>query len=194
MMQTSLIESRSQAPFMAVSSGAPSAGDAAPRVDAGRFRAGMARMGGACTIITAGHAGERAGLTATAVCSVSAEPPRLLVCVNRGVRAHQVIAASGRLGVNVLDARHENLARRFAGMVQGVVGGDRFLEGDWVDSEHDVPVLRGALVSFDCRVIEETVSGTHSVFLCEVTDVAAADGAQSALVYFNRNFVPITVS
>lgn len=163
-------------------------------VDAAAFRAGMSRLGGACTIITASHEGERGGLTATAVCSVSAEPPRLLVCVNRNVRAHQLIADSGQLGVNVLDACHEGLAKRFAGMVQGVVGGDRFLEGNWLSSPKGVPLLSDALVSFECRVIEETQSGTHSIFLCEVIDVATTGGAQSALVYFNRHFVPVAVS
>lgn len=160
-------------------------------VDAAAFRAGMARLGGACTIITGRHEGERAGLTATAVCSVSAEPPRLLVCLNRSVRAHGVIASSGLLGVNVLDAQHVDLARRFAGMVPGVVGGDRFLSGNWADSPQGVPLLRDALVSFECRVIEETVSGTHSIFLCQVTEVATPATAPSALVYFNRSFVPI---
>ncbi len=160
-------------------------------VDAAAFRAGMARLGGACTIITGSHEGERAGLTATAVCSVSAEPPRLLVCLNRSVRAHGIIARSGRLGVNVLDAQHEDLARRFAGMVPGVVGDDRFLTGDWIDSPQGVPVLRDALASFECRVIEETLSGTHSIFLCEVTGVTTPATSPSALVYFNRSFVPI---
>lgn len=163
-------------------------------VDAAAFRAGMSRLGGACTIITASHEGERGGLTATAVCSVSAEPPRLLVCVNRNVRAHQLIADSGRLGVNVLDACHEGLAKRFAGMVEGVVGGDRFLEGNWACSPKGVPLLSDALVNFECQVIEETRSGTHSIFLCEVIDVATAGVAQSALVYFNRHFVPVAVS
>jgi len=163
-------------------------------IDASAFRAGMARLGGACTIITGQHEGERAGLTATAVCSVSAEPPRLLVCVNRSVRAHQLIADSARLGVNVLGPAHEELAKRFAGMVQGVVGGDRFLDGAWMQSPRGVPVLADALVSFECEVIEETVSGTHSIFLCEVTDVATAGNAHSALVYFNRHFVPISAA
>ncbi|CAM3602859.1 flavin reductase family protein [Polaromonas hydrogenivorans] len=190
-MQTAMIErSLPMAPMMSRSKSC-SAGQV---VAAGRFRAGMAKLGGACTIITSSYAGERAGLTATAVCSVSAEPPRLLVCINRNVRAHQVITAGGVLGVNVLDARHETLAMRFAGMVDGVVGGDRFLEGDWADSDNGVPILRDALVSFECHVIDETVSGTHSIFLCEVTDIGTSDSAAHALVYFNRQFVPIATA
>ena len=186
-MQAASVQSRPEGTFMPATTGAAGA----TGVDAGLFRAGMARMSGACTIITSGHEGDRAGLTATAVCSVSAEPPRMLVCVNRNVWAYQVIVASQRLGVNVLDVQHEDLAKRFAGMVQGVAGADRFLEGDWGTSAHGVPLLRDALVSFEGRVIEETVSGTHSIFLCEVVDVSTSDSDNSALVYFNRHFVPI---
>lgn len=163
-------------------------------IAASLFRTGMSRLGGACTIITSSYADERAGLTATAVCSVSAEPPRLLVCVNRNVRAHQVITSGGVLGVNVLDAGHQALAMRFAGMVDGVVGDDRFLEGQWERGVTGVPILGDALVSFECNVIEETVSGTHSIFLCEVIDVGTCDAPSSALIYCNRNFSPLALS
>jgi flavin reductase (DIM6/NTAB) family NADH-FMN oxidoreductase RutF len=168
--------------------------EAVNRINVEQFRAGMSRVAGACTIITSSLGDERAGLTATAVCSVSAEPPRLLVCVNRGVRAHQVISQSRRLGVNVLSPSHEELAKRFAGMVQGVYGSDRFLEGDWLASGLGVPLLRDALVSFECEVIEESVSGTHSIFLCEVTEVTTASDGSDALVYFNRHFAPISAN
>ena len=75
--------------------------------------------------------------------------------------------------------------------MEGVCGYDRFLEGDWSYGPSGVPILRDALVSFECRVIEETISGTHSIFLCDVMDVGTSDDSSSALVYFNRNFFPI---
>jgi len=163
-------------------------------VDSAAFCAGMARLSGACSIITTSHQGELAGLTATAVCSVSAEPPRLLVCVNENVRAHQLISESGRLGVNVLNGGHEGLARRFAGMVEGVAGAARFEEGNWCEGKNGTPMLCDALVGFECNVIEQTRSGTHSIFLCEVIDVISPEDADSALVYFNRNFVDLAVA
>ena len=186
-MHTAMIES---APVASRCSPA----DTGQGIGANLFRTGMSRLGGACTIITSSHEGERAGLTATAVCSVSAEPPRLLVCINRNVRAHQIITSGGTLGVNVLDVCHQSLAMRFAGMVDGVFGDDRFLEGNWECGVSGVPILRDALVSFECKVIEETTSGTHSIFLCEVIDVGTSEDSSSALVYFNRNFVPIQLS
>ena len=184
-MQAASVQSRPEGTFMPATTGAAGA----TGVDAGLFRAGMARMSGACTIITSGHEGDRAGLTATAVCSVSAEPPRLLVCVNRNVWAHDLICASGTLGVNVLAPRHESLARRFAGMVGGVTGSERFLEGDWTTGDAGAPLLRDALVHFECTVAEATASGTHSLFLCDVRAVNAHQANQSALMYFNRHFI-----
>ncbi len=162
--------------------------------DVDRFRAGMSLLGGACTVITSRLGDERSGLTATAVCSVSADPPRLLVCVNRSVRAHAVISTSGVLAVNVLGAEHEPLAKRFAGMVDGARGDDRFLAGDWSQRESGSPVLLDALASFDCRVAEQAESGTHSMFLCDVISVETPERSSASLIYFNRRFVSVVAS
>lgn len=161
-------------------------------VDAQSFRSAMSRLGGAVTIITSRDGQERAGLTATAVCSVSAQPPRLLVCVNRDVRAHEVIERSGELVVNVLAAAHEGLARRFAGMVEGVCGEARFQAGEWCDGSGAGPVLRDAAASLECKVVETARSGTHSMFLCEVSQVHVPSLSNSSLIYFDRQFFPIS--
>lgn len=155
------------------------------------FRAGMAKLGGACTIITSSFQGECAGLTATAVCSVSTTPPRLLVCVNRKTHAHEIIQRSKILNVNVLAPEHEALARRFAGMTHGVNGEDKFLEGDWAAGKVGAPALPNTLVTFECEVESVSTHGTHSVFFCDVKHVhtlAESTTPQAALLYFNRNF------
>jgi flavin reductase (DIM6/NTAB) family NADH-FMN oxidoreductase RutF len=62
-------------------------------------------------VITTQHGAERYGLTATAVSSVCADPPRLLVCVNKSGQTHHKIIASGHFGVNVLgEAQEKNRA------------------------------------------------------------------------------------
>ncbi|HYD71110.1 flavin reductase family protein [Azospirillum sp.] len=170
---------------------APAASD--PAVSSERFLAGMRLFAAGCTIIAARHGGVRAGLTATALCSVTADPPRLLVCVNQKVRAHTLIAASEALSVNVLAHGQEAVARRFAGMVEGVAGEDRFQGADWVERVTGAPVLKDALVGFDCRVAETIDAGTHSVFLCRVVDVqvAAAPVAPDPLLYFDGHFAKL---
>lgn len=159
-----------------------------------RFLAGMRQFAAGCTIIAARHGGARAGLTATAMCSVTADPPRLLVCVNQKVRAHALIAASEALSVNVLSRSHEPLAKRFAGMVDGVAGDDRFQGADWTERVTGAPLLQDALAAFDCRVVEAVHAGSHRVFLCQVVDVlVAADPSahHGPLLYVDGHFATV---
>jgi flavin reductase (NADH)/flavin reductase len=159
-----------------------------PATDPQHFRNGMRLLASGCSIIAAGDGEGRAGLTATAVCSICADPPRLLVCVNRKTRAHTVIERSGWLSVNVLAEQHDALAKRFAGMAEGVYADDRFLEGAWSEGHSRTPVLQDALASFECRVVETMHSGSHSMFLCEVAEVHTAEHKSGPLLYFDCRF------
>lgn len=160
-------------------------------VATGEFCKAMRNLAGHCVVIASGHAGQRAGLTATAVCSVTAEPPRLLVCVNRNVYTHGVITAARHLSVNVLSGRQESIARRFAGMMEGVAGEQRFEEGDWMPGASEVPVLADALASFECRVVEAIPASTHDMFLCEVIRVTGQMEEEDPLIYFNGQFAAL---
>ena len=94
------------------------------------FREGMRHLAASVTVITVAHNGTQDGLTATAACSVSAEPPQLLVCVNREAGAHDLIQEKGEFGVNVLARNQENIAKRFAG-IDGADRLDRYGLGIW---------------------------------------------------------------
>ncbi|RVD33765.1 flavin reductase, partial [Mesorhizobium sp. M4A.F.Ca.ET.020.02.1.1] len=85
-------------------------------VSAEHFRKGMRKLTGAVNIVTTMHNGAPHGLTATAVCSLSGEPPRLLACVNVVGRTFGYILHSRRMGVSVLAHRHVELAKHFANM------------------------------------------------------------------------------
>lgn len=160
-------------------------------IDTDLFCAAMRNLAGHCVVIASGDDQQRAGLTATAVCSVTAEPPRLLVCINRNVYAHGVISQSGHLSVNVLSSDQEPVARRFAGMVAGVVGESRFDGESWNAGISGVPVLESALVSFECRVVESIPASTHDLFLCEVIGAAGRMDQQDPLIYFNGKFAAL---
>lgn len=160
-------------------------------VDEAAFRAAMRRLAGAVCIIATGEPGSRAGLTATAVCSITADPPRLLVCINRKTQAHASFAANGRLSVNVLASDAERLAKRFAGMVAQAHGEDRFSEGAWSQLAA-VPVLADACAAFACQIAETIPAGTHSMFLCDVVAVHVPHGTGSqvkdGLLYLDGHF------
>jgi len=153
------------------------------------FRDAMARLGAAVNVIaTDGPAGRR-GFTASAVCSVTDEPPTLLVCVNRTNDSHAALLANGVLCVNTLAAGQQDISVVFAGLA-GLDGEARFRHGVWYAQQTGAPALRGAVVSFDCRVTQATEVGTHSVLFCEIVAIRPGSG-QEGLIYFGRGYHPV---
>src|ERR1700760_627492 len=154
-------------------------------VDAVAFKKGMRHLAASVTLITTHHSGLRGGLTATAVCSVSADPPQILVCVNKTASAHDTIGHAGFFCVNILAPDHRKIAERFA----GVDGDDRFNDmGEWSTLSTGAPVLKGCPVSFDCKLVTEVKAGTHTIYIGEIVDVVL-DPEAHALLYADGNFV-----
>lgn len=154
-------------------------------LDVSRFRDGMARLGGAVTVVTTDGAAGRAGFTATAVCSVTDTPPTLLVCQNRNSWTHRFFAENRVLCVNLLAASQEEISAIFA--ARELTQDERFARIDHDRLVTGSPALVGALVNFDCRIESAQEVGTHSVFFCSVLDMrvsAASDG----LVWFDRGY------
>lgn len=139
-------------------------------VDPASFKNAMRYLAGAVTIVTTGDETDRRGLTATAVCSLSAEPPRILACINRNGSTFDMISAKRTLGINILSSAHTNLAMRFAGMTD-IGDVDRFDEGDWVQLKSGAPILETALTSFDCLVETAIDVGTHVILIAEIIGI-----------------------
>ncbi len=138
------------------------------QVNGEQFRLGMRSLAGAVSIVTTAHAGHRYGMTATAVCSATAEPPTVLVCLNRHTTTHGAVAKAGVFCVNVLRAEDWELSTAFSG---AQMGDARFRSRDWTHLATGAPVLIDALASFDCRVVKSLAHGTHTVFLGEVEQI-----------------------
>lgn len=153
------------------------------------YRDAMARLGAAVNIITTDGVSGRHGMTASAVCSVSDDPPTLLVCINRGSAGNAVLRDNNVLCINVLDSHHAALSTRFAGGASTME--DRFGDAShWSELQTGSPVLNDAAVALDCLIVSINEVGTHSVFFCEVADVRMM-GAAGALIWFNRAYHPI---
>ena len=148
------------------------------------FRNAMARLGAAVNIITTDGPGGRAGFTASAVCSVSDEPPSLLVCLNRSASVYETFKRNGVLCVNVLGAGHQAISSLFGGKT---AMDERFASASWSRGPSGSPILQDASVSFDCRLSQITEVGTHDVLICEVISLSTGEQAQS-LIYFNRQY------
>jgi flavin reductase len=163
---------------------------AAP-VDRQTFRNGMAKLAAAVNIVTSVGDSGRCGFTASAVCSVTDSPPTLLVCINKTSQSHGAITTSKVLCVNTLAGPHQDLSMAFAGAGGLKDMGTRFIGGSWTTLVTGAPVLTGAAVAFDCRVVGAAEVGTHDVLFCEVLAIREGSGGEG-LVYFARKFHRVT--
>ena len=127
-------------------------------------------------VTTDGPAG-RAGVTVSAMSSVSADTsrPSLLVCLHREGRATPVILENRVFCVNVLRDDQSAISDLFAGRVDAP-GGDRFAGAEWVTGATGAPRVASPLVAFDCRLTDATEMGTHQVIFGAVEDIFITDG------------------
>lgn len=153
-------------------------------VEAKMFREGMSQLGAAVHVVTTDGPGGKAGFTATAVCSVSDEPPTLLLCLNRKSSSGPILQKNRVFCVNTLNGHCEPVADVFAGRT-GAVKDARFVTGTWSTLKTGAPVLDTAVVAFDCRLVEVRTVGSHNVLFGAVVDVKV-NPADPALIYHNR--------
>jgi 4-nitrophenol 2-monooxygenase / 4-nitrocatechol 4-monooxygenase, reductase component len=145
------------------------------------FREVMGRFASGVTVITTVDGHHRFGTTASAVSSLSLEPPMLLTCLYAASATGRAIANAGRFAVNILGEDHSDLAVRFA--TRNI---DKFSGVEILAGLHDVPLLAGAIATLECEVSETTTGGTHYVFLAEVRRARGHLGAP--LAYFRGQF------
>jgi flavin reductase len=150
------------------------------------FREAMSRLGAAVHVVTTAGPGGKAGFTATAVCSVSDAPPTLLVCLNRKSRGGPILRENKVFCINTLGADSEPVADLFAGRT-GVGSADRFAAGLWSTLKTGAPALTGAVVAFDCRVMDIRAVASHNVIFGAVEDIRLGP-AGPALVYHERAY------
>lgn len=148
------------------------------------YRDAMAGLGAAVSIITTDGPAGRAGFTASAVCSVTDDPPTLLVCMNRTSSAHASVAGNKLVCVNVLSAQQEPLSRLFGGKVPIA---ERFAAAVWSTLETGAPVLSDCAVALDCQIANVTTVGTHDVLFCRVVALQRS-GLTENLIYLGRAY------
>lgn len=150
-----------------------------------RFRDAMATFPSGVTIMTtADRAGRPWGFTASSFCSLSLDPPLVLVCLAKSATCHPAFQQSDEWSIQIVAARHRTLATRFA-----TRGGDKFAGGEFAPDDRGVPVLPDAPVSLTCSAHARYDGGDHSILVAQVHDVALRDG--HPMLYFRRTFHPL---
>lgn len=147
------------------------------------FRAAMRRVASTVNVISICVDGEPMGITATAMSSLSVDPPSLLVCINRAAAMHAPMEDVTHFTVNVLHRDQAGIAQMFADREKHAL---RFASG-WDVCSTNPPRLADAQAALTCRRIDHHRFGTHSIFIGVVESIAIRD-AVAPLVYLNGDY------
>jgi 3-hydroxy-9,10-secoandrosta-1,3,5(10)-triene-9,17-dione monooxygenase reductase component len=148
------------------------------------FRRIMGSLPTGVTIVTTRDAhGEPRGLTVSSCTSVSLDPPLLLICLVRSSRSRAAILRTGSFAVNILEADHEELARRFASPMENKFGELRLYEG-----LSGMPLLADALATAECEIAQTMEAGDHTIIVGRVVEGHTREGRP--LMHFRRQFAP----
>jgi len=143
------------------------------------FKKGLASWASGVTLVTTRTGDGPAGLTASAFSSVSAEPPLVLVCINRASGSCARIREAGAFAVNILEKSQVEASNKFASSKNKDT---RFDGLQWLDSPSGMPCLVGALASLDCRVVANYDQGSHCIYIGEVRHITLGEG--QPLLYY----------
>jgi flavin reductase (DIM6/NTAB) family NADH-FMN oxidoreductase RutF len=152
------------------------------------FLEGMSRAACTVSIVTTDGPDGRAGVTVSAMASVSADAasPALLVCVHHHSAAARAISKNGVFCVNVLRDEHTLISDIFAGRIR-TASGDKFDCAQWRRLRTGAPVLCDCLVAFDCTLKKHFQYGSHWVFIGELDDITVSNPGPP-LVYANHAY------
>ena len=151
-------------------------------ISSAQYRDVIGRFASGVTIVTTRSRGVDHGMTASAVCSLSLDPPMVVLCINKAAATGAAISEVGFFAVNVMSSEQGLLAERFAARVEDRFSGLTWRRGALSDS----PLLDGSLAHLECEVAEEVAGGTHRVFLGKVLRAEATD--LEPLTYFRGKF------
>lgn len=152
--------------------------------EAAEFRRILGHLASGVAVVAAAdpESGAARGLTASAVASVSLDPPLVLACVEHSADTHDCIERAGAFAVSILGADDELLARRFADDPSD----SKFVGAACRAEVTGAPVLDAALAWVDCELWARYDGGDHTIFVGEVVAGDAGDGAP--LLYFRGGY------
>ncbi len=146
----------------------------------------MAHYAGHVQLVTTELGGVRRGVTVTAACSVSDEPPIVLVCLNKSNPNNTIFLESKRFALNTLAVQHQSMAAAFAGFDQKSAD-ERFAMAEWDTISTGSPTLSDAMAVFDCNLSDHKVMATHMVLFGEVVGLRIGE-MQSSLLFLDRQW------
>jgi flavin reductase (DIM6/NTAB) family NADH-FMN oxidoreductase RutF len=153
-------------------------------LDPDEFRAVLGRFASGVTVLTARHGDTDHGMTVSAFCSVSLEPPLILACVDKTAEMAGILPRVETFGINILAEGQEALSRRFSELPAGRFDGIGFERG-----ECGVVLLDDALAHLECRLVASHDAGDHVIHVAEVQ--RATCRKDRPLLYYRGGYAQI---
>jgi len=149
------------------------------------FKKTLSKFASGVTVVTSADAkGKLFGITVSAFCSVSLEPPLIMVSIEKGTGTHHALSADGHFNVHVLAEGQEEISNRFASRSE-----DKFVGFEFAKDERGIPVIEGTLAAIKCRKFSEADGGDHTIFIGEVIESEINEGFP--LLYWQYNYKEI---
>lgn len=153
-------------------------------VDASQFKNALKLWASGVTVVTAQSVKDGLkGMTATSFSSVSVDPPQILVCLNKITDTGGALLESRHFAVNILASDQQDVSNQFAG---NSTQEERFASVTWETGDNGAPLLTKALVSLECKVVQQIQAGTHWIVIGEVEKVICRSG--EPLLYYSSAY------
>ncbi len=151
------------------------------------YRRVMSQFATGVTVVTTRIGRDVHGLTVNAFCSVSCDPPLLLVCIHNEAYSREVIQKSRCFAVNILSQEQEEVARRFS--TSSLTAAQRLADLEHQPVVTGAPVFKEVVGWLDCKLIASYPGGDHTIFLGEVLATGHRDD-RDPLVFFRSQYQP----
>jgi flavin reductase (DIM6/NTAB) family NADH-FMN oxidoreductase RutF len=146
------------------------------------FRAALGRFASGVTVVTTKDSGGRLhGITVSAFCSVSLEPPLILVCIEKSTGSHYAFEQSDSFVVNILREDQQYISDRFASYLS-----DKFAGMEYHLGIADLPVLKDVLANLECRLVNSHDNGDHTIYVGQIETATIREG--KPLIYWHGNY------
>lgn len=146
------------------------------------FRAALGRFASGVTVVTTkDNSGKLFGITVSAFCSVSLEPPLVLVCIEKRAGSHHAFQESEAFVVNILSEAQQSVSNHFASHID-----DKFADFEYNLGIADLPVLNNCLANLECRLHQVSEGGDHTIFIGEIEKATITE--TNPLVYWHSKY------
>jgi flavin reductase (DIM6/NTAB) family NADH-FMN oxidoreductase RutF len=150
--------------------------------DGRELRNALGRFATGVTIVSAIAEDERAmGMTANSFSSVSLDPPLVLWSLQNTSDVFSVFSRPRYFNINVLSSEQQALSNQYARKEQHELEPADFRLG-----KYGAPVIRHALVTFECELETTHEGGDHMIIVGRVREMHERPSGEPLLFYCGR--------